>query len=100
MTFDAVAFLTGLFHSQPRGDGGDAPTKYPESDVALSGIPADLPLDWHFAWDERAAILEFDAGFHREHAEALALKEVLERMRQAAVNGSNDACYSTKYRVR
>ena len=28
------------------------------------------------AWEERAAILEFDAGYSREHAEALATELV------------------------
>jgi hypothetical protein len=43
----------------------------------------DLPADWHYAWDERAAIMQYDGGLPREHAEAEALKYVLEDMRQA-----------------
>ena len=45
-------------------------------ECALSQSPADLPLDWHFAWDERAAIMEFEGGILRERAEALALADV------------------------
>jgi hypothetical protein len=52
-------------------------------DCSDSGIqPADLPGDWHQAWEERASIMEFDGGLPREHAEALALKEILAQMRQ------------------
>jgi hypothetical protein len=54
--------------------------------------PADLPPDWHFLWDERAAIIEFGGGLPRERAEAEALKYVLDEMRQAGVASSNDAC--------
>jgi hypothetical protein len=51
---------------------------------AVCGLgPSDLPLEWHFAWDERAAIMEFDSGIPRERAEALALEDVLEQMRRA-----------------
>lgn len=37
--------------------------------------------DWQAAFDERAAILEFDAGLPREEAEALARREI-ERQRK------------------
>jgi hypothetical protein len=47
--------------------------------------PDDLPPEWHVDWDERAAILEYDGGHPREHAEALALKEILGLMRRAGV---------------
>jgi hypothetical protein len=40
-------------------------------------VPADLPLEWHIAWDERAAIIEYDGGLPREEAEARALVEIL-----------------------
>src|SRR6516225_7985186 len=42
--------------------------------------PADLPADWHFVWDERAAIMEYDSGLPRERAEALALLDMLQQM--------------------
>jgi hypothetical protein len=44
----------------------------------------DLPLEWHEAWDERAALREYDGGLPREVAEARALQDVLEQMREAA----------------
>jgi hypothetical protein len=44
-------------------------------------LPADLPPDWHIAWDERAAIMEYDGGLPRERAEALALTAIVEEMR-------------------
>lgn len=45
--------------------------------------PGDLPPDWRIEWEERAAIREYDGGQAREHAEAEALREIIERMRQA-----------------
>lgn len=43
-----------------------------------------LPPDWHFVWDERAAILEIDMGLSRERAEELALEAVRRQMVAAA----------------
>lgn len=51
---------------------------------------ADLPADWHFLWDERAAIMEYDGGLPRERAEAMALADVLQRMRRAGRRPHND----------
>lgn len=39
-----------------------------------------LPPEWHAIWDERAAIMEYEGGLHREQAEAQALKQVLAMM--------------------
>lgn len=47
--------------------------------------PDDLPSDWHLYWDERAAIREYDGGFHREQAEALALMDVLQEMARLGI---------------
>jgi hypothetical protein len=41
---------------------------------------AGLTPEEQEAWEERAAIREFDGGLPREHAEALALADVLKRM--------------------
>jgi hypothetical protein len=53
----------------------------------VQDILACLDEDLKEAWSERAAILEFDAGLGREHAEAIALLVVLtqfpDRMAQA-----------------
>jgi len=43
--------------------------------------PDDLPGDWRVEWEERAAIMEYDGGLPREHAEAEALTDVLRRMK-------------------
>lgn len=43
-------------------------------------IPEELPVDWLQLWDERAAIMEHDGGLPREHAEALALRDILRNM--------------------
>jgi hypothetical protein len=45
--------------------------------------PDDLPADWHFLWDERAAIMESDDGMTTEYAEAAALKDILRQMQAA-----------------
>ncbi len=54
----------------------------------LEALVADLPADWHFLWDERAAIREYCGGLPRERAEALALADILAEMRRAAENVS------------
>jgi hypothetical protein len=64
-------------------DPDRTPHAPPPASVALT--PADLPADWHFAWDERAAIMEYEGGLHREQAEVEALKYILEDMRQAGI---------------
>jgi hypothetical protein len=71
------------------------PDRMPGAPACVSSTltPADLPADWHLAWDERAAIIEFDGSLPRERAEAEALKYVLDEMRQAGVAPSNDACF-------
>src|SRR5262245_20590771 len=51
--------------------------------AAESLTPADLPGDWHFLWDERAAIMTYDGGLPRERAEALALADVFQQMRHS-----------------
>ena len=45
--------------------------------------PEDLPSEWRVEWEERAAIREYDGGQAREHAEAEALTEILDRMSTA-----------------
>ncbi len=48
-------------------------------------MPADLSPDWRIEWEERAAIREYEGGQAREHAEAEALREIVERMRGAGM---------------
>jgi hypothetical protein len=43
--------------------------------------PDDLPGDWRMEFEERAAIMEYDGNMPRERAEALALADVVGRMR-------------------
>lgn len=43
-------------------------------------VPAELPVEWHVLWDERAAIMEYEGRLCREHAEAEALKDILRQM--------------------
>jgi hypothetical protein len=51
-------------------------------DLPLAITPQDLPPEWHFLWDERAAIMEYDGGLNKEHAEAEALKDILRQMKE------------------
>jgi hypothetical protein len=57
------------------------------ADPAAAITPADLPPDWQFAWEERAAIMEYDGGLPREQADVLALADVLRQMRAAGHSG-------------
>ncbi len=71
MSYNAAAFLEGLFGQSSDGsvdDGGTAAG--PATDDTLDITPADLPGDWYFLWDERAAIMEYDGRMPKEHAEA------------------------------
>lgn len=55
----------------------------PAAPCLCISTPADLPADWRIEWEERAAIREYDGVQHREHAEAEALREIIDRMRTA-----------------
>lgn len=46
---------------------------------SLASHPQEWPEPWHELYEERAAILEFDAGYSREAAEELAALEIRER---------------------
>ncbi len=70
MNYNIKDFLRRLFES-------------PEADGASDLTPADLPPEWHFAWDERAAIMEVDGKLPREHAEAAALADTMTIMRRS-----------------
>jgi hypothetical protein len=81
MKYDAVAFLEELFN----------PTGMREREaLAVSRADTDLQVDhltgdWRVDWEERAAVLEYDGRHPRERAEALALTEILEKMRRAGI---------------
>jgi hypothetical protein len=64
MVYDAEDFLAGLFRPAAVGNVG----------------PDDLPPDWRQAYEERAAVMQFDAGLTKEHAEAAALRDTLRLM--------------------
>ena len=49
------------------------------SDPLVAEMVDQLDLDLREAFEERAAIVEFEAGVQRAHAEALALLSILER---------------------
>ena len=73
MVYDAEEFLEGLFRPAD-------PPATPEIG------PDDLPPDWRNAWEERAAIMEYDGGLPKEHAEAAALAVTLEAMRRHGID--------------
>ena len=79
MRFDAVAFLESLFQVPATIEGTT------NASFKKELHPKDLPADWHFVWDERAAIMEYDGGLTREHAEVAALQDVLRQMRAAGI---------------
>lgn len=79
MSFDARAFLTGLF--QPELATGTGAALEPDPAVT----PADLPPEWREHYEERAAIMEHDGHLPREYAEAMALDIIVHQMRQAGI---------------
>lgn len=79
MSYNAAEFLERLFRSEAASDH----TAGPVAAALLALAPEDLPAEWHFLWDERAAIMEYDGELPRERAEALALAEI-RRLMQAA----------------
>ena len=48
----------------------------------------DLPGDWRVEWEERAAVMEYDGGIPRERAEAIALTEIVRKIRQTCLGVS------------
>jgi hypothetical protein len=75
MTYNVADFFSKLFQETPM------PSTNRSVSPGAYTCPDDLPADWHFLWDERAAIMEFDAGMPRERAEALAFDDILRQMR-------------------
>ena len=80
MSYDAVEFLCGLYRPDP--------AEAVEPDPAQALTPGDLPVEWWELWDERAAIMEFDGNMPRERAEALALADIVERMKREGATDS------------
>ena len=78
MTYNAVAFLEGLFLGQSADTGRETPGVRPEPHIDIS----DLPGDWRVWFEERAAIIEYVGGRPREWAEAEALADVIRQMKQ------------------
>ena len=83
MSYNAVAFLEGLFLAEPRTQRGTVSVCEPMPPNAATGVE-DLPGDWRVWFEERAAIIEYDGGLPRERAEAEALVETVRLMRDAA----------------
>jgi hypothetical protein len=56
------------------------------SDPIVKDFLQLLDANCREAWDERAAIMEFDGGLQRELAEALALLQVIRQYPQAVLS--------------
>jgi hypothetical protein len=77
MNYNALDFLTGLFGPDALG---------PSHTLLTPGVGVDdLDGDWRVWFEERAAIMEYDGGLSREHAEALALAETIRAMRREGI---------------
>ena len=85
MKFDAAEFLDGLFRSSTTEDDYRAATI--RRRLIAIRKPTDLPPEWWVAWDERAAIMEYEGNRPREEAEARALDEIIRNMRAAMEAG-------------
>ena len=46
----------------------------------------DLPMDWRYEFEERAAILEYDGRLSRKKADEQALVEIKHRMRAMGID--------------
>ena len=90
MTFDARTFLEGLYDtdSVPVAVPDPLPDVPHTAHVTLRGylVPDNLPEAWREFYEERASIRENEGEQALEHAEAEALRETLEAMRQAGEN--------------
>jgi hypothetical protein len=72
-------------NSTPVGATPEVRTGYERNEINEISpplLPDRLPPDWHFLWDERAAIMEFDGGLPRERAEAGALNDIFQVMQR------------------
>lgn len=72
-----------------------SPTQRPHATyrALLAGYavgPWDLPADWRVEFEERAAIREYEGGQAREHAEAEAFREILQRIWRSQGNAKLD----------
>lgn len=50
--------------------------------VVVDPAPEDLPPPWRERWEERVHIMIHDGKVHQEHAEAIALADVLDLMKE------------------
>ncbi|MCX5660406.1 MAG: hypothetical protein NTW19_11885 [Planctomycetota bacterium] len=83
MTYNVVDLLDELM--MKAAEPNTTPEPATPTPMHLSIGPDDLPGDWRCEWEERAAIMEYDAGLPRERAEARALGEITDLMRAAGV---------------
>lgn len=76
----ATIFDPDLIEAAVREHYGLQPYSMAVSDLAVG--PDDLSMDWRIVWEERAAVMEYDGHLTREQAEAQALLEVQDQMRE------------------
>ena len=58
--------------------------RFLETDTFTNENVKDIPSDWMEEFEERAAILEYDGGLSREEANAQAMAEIKDRMRETS----------------
>jgi hypothetical protein len=102
LDLDAILNPDEPFPVDTPGKRNDVDEPKVGGDVPFGFGPDDLPGDWRCEWEERAAIMEYDGGLPREHAEAAALADILDRIRRGerfgticpcpACRHGNDAC--------
>jgi len=56
-------------------------TKLERTPATPAALVASWPAGWREAWEERAAVMEFDGGLTRPEAEAAAVESVRELAR-------------------
>jgi hypothetical protein len=75
-------------NSTPVGDAAEVRTGCERNEINEISSRLLPPPDWHFLWDERAAIMEYDGGLPRERAEARALDDIFQVMQRTTKYGS------------
>lgn len=83
MTYNVVDLLDELMMRAAEPDMTPEPATPTPTHLSIG--PDDLPGDWRCEFEERAAIMEYDAGLPRERAESLALSVIVGLMRAAGV---------------
>jgi len=77
----SLEIVRALVESQPSA-------RVDEASLLVPMAPDQLPLAWRIDWEERAAILQYDAGRSRDEAERQALEEIVDRLQRGSGAGA------------